>query len=274
MAVVSVIIPSYNLGEYIGETLQSVKDQTFQDWECIVVENGSSDNSKDVIREFVSLDARFKLIPLLSNIGVAAARNMALQRCFGRYILFLDADDLIDPHYMEKAVAALEEDPSLNIVYARADRFGEETTWDLPPFDMGTMLARNCLYVSCFFRKQELDLYYGAGFDTSFVNGYEDWDFWLSFLEHLPEEPRVLQLEEVFFHYRTRPGSRNKGVSDEILAQIRLKLWEKHKALYGKYFCNPTETVEYKRMQRAFDKASKSLGWQLRMGVKELLHRK
>jgi hypothetical protein len=63
-------------------------------------------------------------------------------------------------------------------------------------------------------------------------------------------------------------------VSDEILAQIRLKLWEKHKALYGRYFCNPTETVEYKRMQRAFDKASKSLGWQLRMGVKELLHRK
>ena len=128
--------------------------------------------------------------------------------------------------------------------------------------------------MSCFFRKQELDLYYGAGFDTSFVNGYEDWDFWLSFLEHLPDEPRVLQLPEVLFHYRTRPGSRNKGVSDEILAEIRLKLWEKHKSLYGRYFCNPTETVEYKRMQRAFNKASQSLGWQLRMGVKELLHRK
>ena len=58
MPAVSVIIPSYNLGEYIGETLRSVKDQTFEDWECIVVENGSSDNSKEVIREFVSLDAR------------------------------------------------------------------------------------------------------------------------------------------------------------------------------------------------------------------------
>lgn len=271
MPAVSVIIPSYNLGQYIGETLQSVKDQTFQDWECIVVENGSSDNSKDVIREFVSLDSRFKLIPLLSNVGVAAARNMAMQRCFGKYILCLDADDLIDPRYMEQAVAALEEDPTLNVVYARADRFGEETTWDLPPFDMGTMLAQNCIYITSFFRKQEHDLYYGRGFDTAFVNGFEDWDFWLGFFESLPQEPHVLQLPEVMFHYRTRPGSRNKGVSDEVLQEIRLMLWEKHKALYSKYFCNPIETVEYKRLQRAFHKASQSFGWQLREGVKHLL---
>ena len=273
MPAVSVIIPSYNLGQYIGETLQSVKDQTFQDWECIVVENGSSDNSKEVIREFVSLDGRFKLMPLLSNVGVAAARNMAMQRCFGKYILCLDADDLIGPGYMAAAVEALEADPTLNVVYARAERFGEETQWDLPPFDMSTMLARNCLYVTSFFRKQEHDLYYGRGFDTAFVNGYEDWDFWLSLFESLPEEPRVLQLPEVYFYYRTRPGSRNKGVSDEALREIRQMLWEKHKSLYAKYFCDPTETVEYQRMKRAFEKASKSLGWQLRMGVKELLHR-
>ena len=273
MPVVSVIIPSYNLGEYIGETLQSVKDQTFQDWECLIVENGSSDNSKEVIREFVSLDARFKLIPLLSNIGVASARNMALQRCFGKYVLCLDADDLIDPRYMEQAVTALEEDPSLDVVYAKADRFGEETAWDLPPFDMGTMLARNCLYVTSFFRRQQHDLYYGKGFDTAFVNGYEDWDFWLSFFESLPEEPHVLQLPEVMFHYRTRPGSRNKGVSDEVLAEIRRMLWDKHKALYAKYYCDPTETVEYRRMRRAFEKASRSMAWQIRMGLKHLLHK-
>ena len=92
---VSVIIPSYNLGEYLGETLRSVQDQTFRDWECLVVENGSSDNSAKVVREFASRDPRFTLIPLVSNIGVAAARNMAMHRCFGKYILFLDADDLL-----------------------------------------------------------------------------------------------------------------------------------------------------------------------------------
>lgn len=271
MPAVTVIIPSYNLGQYIGETLQSVKDQTYKDWECLIVENGSTDNSKEVIREFASVDGRFKLIPLLSNVGVAAARNLAMQRSLGKYILFLDADDLISPKYMEEAVAVLEEDPSVTVVYAQADRFGLETEWDLPAFDMGTMLASNCLYISCFFRKREYDLYYGGGFDTAFVNGYEDWDFWLSFFESLPQEPNVVQLPEVYFHYRTRPDSRNKGVSDEVLKEIRHMLWEKHKALYSKYFCDPTLTVEYRRMERAFLKASKSLGWQLRMGMKELL---
>ncbi len=269
MPAVSVIIPSYNLGEYIGETLRSVKDQTFEDWECIVVENGSSDNSKEVIREFVSLDARFKLIPLLSNIGVAAARNMAMQRCFGKYILCLNADDLIDPHYMEQAVAALEEDPSLNVVYAKADCFGDGASWDLPDFDMGTMLARNCIYVTSFFRKQEHDLYYGKGFDTDFVNGFEDWDFWLGFFESLPQEPHVLQLPEVMFHYRTRPGSRNNGVSDEALAEIRRMIWDKHKTLYAKYFCDPTETIEYLRVRRASEKASHSLGWLFGRGARK-----
>lgn len=273
MAVVSVIIPSYNLGEYIGETLQSVRNQTFQDWECLVVENGSSDNSKDIIREFVSLDDRFKLIPLLSNIGVAAARNMAMQRCFGQYILFLDADDIIGPGYMEAAVAALEEDPSVNVVYARAERFGEETKWDLPPFDMSTMLSRNCLYVTSFFRKAEYDLYYGKGFDLEFVNGYEDWDFWLSLFEALPGEPKVLQLPEVYFFYRTRKGSRNTGVSDEALKEIRLRLWQKHKSLYASYFPDPLETVEYRRLKRAFDKASRTPCWRLRMAVKKMLGR-
>ena len=271
MPTVSVIMPSYNLGAYIGETLQSLRDQHYTDWECLIVENGSSDNSREVIREFVSVDARFTLIPLLSNIGVAAARNMALQRCTGKYILCLDADDLIDPRYMEQAVAAMEEDPSLNVVYAKADRFGEESSWELPDFDMGTMLARNCLYVTSFFRKQDLDDYGVKGFDLSFVNGYEDWDFWLTLFEALPHEPKVLQLPEVLFHYRTRSDSRNKGVSDEILAEIRRQLWEKHKALYSRYFCDPTQTVEYLRMRRAFEKASGSLRWQARMLLKYLL---
>lgn len=273
MPVVSVIIPSYNLGEYLGETLRSVQDQTFRDWECLVVENGSSDNSTKVVREFASRDPRFTLIPLVSNIGVAAARNMAMHRCFGKYILFLDADDLIGPGYMKAAVEALEEDPSLNVVYGKAERFGSETAWDLPPFSMSTMLSRNCLYVSSFFRMQEHDLYLGTGFDTSFTHGYEDWDFWLSFFQALPAEPRVLQLPEVYFYYRTRRNSRNTGVSDEALKEIRYKLWDKHKELYARYFPDPLETVEYRRMARAFRKASDTPCWKLRMAVKKLLGR-
>ncbi|MBO4340669.1 MAG: glycosyltransferase family 2 protein [Bacteroidales bacterium] len=265
MPKVSVIIPSYNLGQYLPETLKSVEAQTFEDWECLIVENGSTDGSMSVITEFCASDLRFVPVVFKENVGVAAARNRGLELAEGEYILFLDADDLIAPGYMAAAVAALDADPSLNLVYGRAERFGAETSWDLPPFSMDTMLARNCLYISCFFRRGQ-----APWFDVSLQTGFEDWDFWLSFLEQF-EEPKVLQLPEVLFYYRTRRHSRNRGVTDELLKDIRLKLWDKHKALYAKYFCNPLETVEYRRLESSFRKASRwSLVWKLRMLFRSL----
>lgn len=260
MPVVSVIIPSYNLGAYIAQTLQSVKDQTFQDWECLVVENGSADDSLAVSEAFAAEDPRFRVLALKENQGVANARNLGLSQASGKYVLFLDADDLITPRYMASAVAALEEDPALTLVYGKAERFGAQNQWDLPPFSMDTMLASNCLYISCFFRKEQ-----APQFDPSFQTGYEDWDFWLSLLEGV-DHPRVLCLPALCFRYRTRRKSRNSGVTDDALKSIRRALWEKHKSLYSKYFCNPLETVEYKRMERSFHKAARwSLAWKLRL---------
>ena len=260
MPKVSVIIPSYNLGQYLRETLDSVAAQTYDDWECLVVENGSTDGSLAIVNGYCYHDTRFIPVVFQENVGVAAARNRALELAEGEYILFLDADDLITPGYMAAAVEALDADPSLTVVYGQGQRFGAETSWDLPPFSMDTMLARNCLYISCFFRKSQ-----AAAFDPAFKTGFEDWDFWLSLLESV-ENPKVLQLPELCFLYRTRRGSRNAGVTDEALKDIRFRLWEKHKALYAKHFCNPLETVEYKRMERSFRKASRwSLAWKLRM---------
>mgnify|MGYP002527828035 CR=1 FL=1 len=108
MHVVSVIIPIYNARAYLGETLKSVQDQTYKDWECIVVENGASDESMKAIREFASRDGRFTIVPLVSFVGVASSRNIAMQRCYGKYILFLDAGNRLAPGYLEAAVSAME----------------------------------------------------------------------------------------------------------------------------------------------------------------------
>lgn len=260
MPKVSVIVPSYNLGKYLPETLESLLAQTFTDWECIIVDNGSTDDSPSIAAGFAARDSRFRVESFGSNRGVAVARNRGVELSRGEYILFLDADDLILPHYMSCAVEAMDADPSLDIVYGKAERFGTGTSWDLPDFSMGTMLARNCLYISCFFRKGR-----AASFDTSFVVGMEDWDFWLSLLEGI-ENPRVLCLDSLCFRYRTRRGSRNAGVDAAALVDIRKKLWEKHKGLYSRYFCNPLETVEYRRLESSFRKASKwSLAWRLRL---------
>jgi len=274
MSTVSVIIPSYNLGQYLPQTLKSVMDQTFEDWECLIVENGSTDASMNVVSDFCAADKRFVPVVFQENVGVAAARNRGLELAEGEYILFLDADDLLDPHYMDAAMAAFKLDPSLDVVYGKAERFGAETSWDLPSFSMDTMLASNCLYISCFFRRSAVmagDGHAAISFDPSFKTGYEDWDFWLSFFEQLDHEPRVLRLPSVCFYYRTRRHSRNHGVSDEALADIRRALWEKHKALYAKYFCDPCQTVEYRRLQRSFQKASRwSLLWKLRVLFRKL----
>lgn len=260
MPKVSVIIPSCNLGQYLPQTLASVKAQTFQDWECLIMENGSTDGSLLIVNECCASDPRFTPVVFQENMGVAFARNRGLELAEGEYILFLDADDLISPDYLSAAVAALDSDPSLTLVYGRAERFGAETKWDLPPFSMDTMLARNCLYVSCFFRKAQ-----APEFDLSFKTGFEDWDFWLSLLGSV-EQPKVLCLPDLCFYYRTRRNSRNTGVTDEALVKIRRTLWEKHKELYSKYFCNPLETVEYTRLERSFNKASRwSLIWKLRL---------
>ena len=293
MSTVSVIIPSYNLGQYLPQTLKSVMDQTFEDWECLIVENGSTDASMNVVSDFCAADKRFVPVVFQENVGVAAARNRGLELAEGEYILFLDADDLLDPHYMDAAMAAFKLDPSLDVVYGKAERFGAETTWDLPLFSMDTMLASNCLYISCFFRRSAVMAggdrpepamtgteasvmpgvtgHLSVSFDPAFKTGYEDWDFWLTFFEQLDHEPRVLRLPSVCFYYRTRRHSRNHGISDEALADIRRALWEKHKALYAKYFCDPCQTVEYRRPQRSFQKASRwSLAWKLRMLYRKL----
>lgn len=271
MPKVSVIVPSYNLEKYLGETLQSVVNQTFTDWECIVVENASTDGSLALAQGFAAKDARFKLLPLPENQGVAGARNRGIGMAAGEYLLFLDADDLIAPHYMADAVAALEADPSLTVVYGKSTRFGAETRWELPPFSMSTMLSSNCLYISCFVRKEILrSAQNDICFDPTFKAGYEDWDFWLSVLESVPS-PKVLQLDSLCFFYRTRRKSRNRGVTDQALREIRYRLWEKHKALYARYFPNPLETVEYRRLERAYKKAARMPLWRIRTALKKLL---
>jgi len=265
MPYVSVIIPNYNLKEYLPEAVGSVLSQTFTDWECIIIDDASTDDSASLIEEFSHKDARFRPVLLNKNVGVSEVRNIGLAAAKGEYILFLDADDLITPGYLEAAVSAFAADSSLSVVYGKAERFDGQTSWDLPAFSMETMLARNCLYISCFFRREQ-----AVPFDSSFKVGFEDWDFWLSLLEGV-ENPKVLQLQSLCFRYRARRHSRNTGVTDEVLEDIRRRLWEKHKGLYSKYFCNPLETIEFKRMERSFRKASRwSLVWKLRLLYRRL----
>lgn len=101
---VSIIVPVYNVEKYIRETMDCVRGQTFENWELLLVEDCGTDNTLDIIKDYLQekQDERIRLIQQLSNMGAARARNRALAEAQGRYIAYLDADDLWVPEKLEK----------------------------------------------------------------------------------------------------------------------------------------------------------------------------
>nr|WP_256498773.1 glycosyltransferase family A protein [Chroococcidiopsis sp. CCNUC1] len=114
MPKVSVIIPAYNAMKYLPATLGSLLSQTFDDFEAIVVNDGSFDETEKWVSQIE--DPRVKLI-CQQNKGLAGARNTGINQATGEYIAFLDADDLWEPSKLEKQVAVLEENPEVGLVY-------------------------------------------------------------------------------------------------------------------------------------------------------------
>ncbi|MGK4566574.1 glycosyltransferase family 2 protein [Flavobacterium sp. 3HN19-14] len=102
-ALVSVITPAFNSEKFIAATIMSVQNQTFRDWEMIIVDDCSSDATVAIVTEFAVSDDRIKLIRLEKNSGTGIARNTALNTASGKYIAFVDADDLWKPEKLEKA---------------------------------------------------------------------------------------------------------------------------------------------------------------------------
>ncbi|AFL69137.1 glycosyltransferase family 2 protein [Sulfurospirillum barnesii] len=109
MELVSIITPSYNSELFISQTIESVLSQTYQNWEMIIVDDVSPDKSNDIVEEYSQRDSRIKLIRLEKNSGPAIARNTAIETAQGRYIAFLDADDVWLPEKLQKQIAFMQE---------------------------------------------------------------------------------------------------------------------------------------------------------------------
>ena len=124
MALVTIITPSYNSSIFILKTLKSVTSQSFDNWEMIIVDDCSSDNSVEVIQSFADQDPRIKLIQLAENSGAAVARNTAIEAAKGRYIAFLDSDDAWLPNKLEKQVAFMQEN-NYPFTFAAYDKVNE-----------------------------------------------------------------------------------------------------------------------------------------------------
>ena len=191
---ISVIIPAYNYAGYIGETLQSLIAQTHQNWECIVIDDGSTDNTQEIVAGFILLDERIKYI-YQNNAGQSSARNNGLRNATGDYIQFLDADDLLEPVKLEHHIKFLENFPEVHIVYGETryfrTGFPDERRYSISDPDEPWMpkisgqgealirkiLTRNITTVSSpLIRRNVIDKV--GEFDFN-LDPLEDWDFWL-----------------------------------------------------------------------------------------------
>jgi glycosyltransferase involved in cell wall biosynthesis len=199
---VSVIIPCYNLGAYVDEAVDSVLAQTFQDFEIIVVDDGSTEPS--TMRLMGNYDRPKTHVLRTKNQGLATARNIGITQARGKYILPLDADDKIGNSYLAKASMILDTRPEIGIVYCRARFFGaREGEWHIEPFSIETMLTKNVIFATAMFRKSSWQKV--GGYNPIMVHGYEDYDFWISLLDL--EKAGVYRINEILFYYRVREDS-------------------------------------------------------------------
>lgn len=207
---ISIIVPCYNQSKYLDEALQSVLDQSYENWECIIVNDGSPDNTGEIAENWCGKDKRFKYL-YKDNGGLSSARNYGIENSLGEFILPLDADDKIGSTYALSSMRAFQEEPNLKLVYCKGEKFGEEVgSWSLPTFSIFNLARKNMIFCSAFFRKQEW-LRVG-GYDTNLIYGLEDWEFWIAILKN---GGGVKCLEEVGFYYRVKVFSMAKGISED-----------------------------------------------------------
>ena len=226
-AKVSVIVPCYNLGEYLDEAVDSVLAQTFQDFEIVVVDDGSTDQATR--RLLAAYEKPRTRVIRSENRGLPAAKNLGLLHTHGPYVCMLDADDRLEPTLLEKSVAALDADPSVAFVSHWLRTFGDEV-WEWMPAscDAPALLDANTVNGAALVRRTALDAV--GGFDESMRDGCEDWDIWISLVEH---GYRGDILPEVLFQYRRRSESMSKVMMrGDGHPGLYRRLVEKHARVY------------------------------------------
>ncbi|MBD3842090.1 MAG: glycosyltransferase family 2 protein, partial [Campylobacterales bacterium] len=208
---VSLIIPAYNVENLIEMTLKSVQNQTLKQFECIIVNDYSQDSTEKVVRDFIKKDKRFKLINHRANAGLSAARNTGLRFAKGKYIAFLDSDDLIMPDSLELRAKTLDINTDSSVIGTYAGSVTIDMNCAVPPQaeDINLKMVDfitaggNCpfnanqpMFVKELFKKI-------GGFNHS-LNQAEDYDMWMRVLRY---GFKIIPTNKQLVTYRQTEGS-------------------------------------------------------------------
>lgn len=261
---VSVIIPTYNNAIYIQECIQSVTTQSYTDWECLIIDDGSTDETAVLVKEMTATDTRIKYIHQ-ENSGVSAARNKGIGEASGEYLLFLDGDDTLNPLALEKMTAILENNSDALLVYSDAAIFGISQNYSHlhDTFTLSDLLKQNQMFITNLIRRK--DIGDKIRFDSNISSAYEDWEFWIQLVAAYPEKKKI-KIDYCVFNYRKHGNSNMLKLKYE--SEKRKKAFDyvymKHKNLYDNLFTDYITTMNRKDFyEQKLDKIYSSLPYRI-----------
>lgn len=238
MAVISVLMTAYNAQEYLGEAIDSIINQTWNDFEFIIVDDGSTDGSLKILNEYK--DERIKVIVSEKNGGVAYARNIGLAKCTSKYVAIMDADDVSSLNRLEKQYSFLEKHPEIDGVYAKfkcIKNNGEILQEERPiayynyNFVKASMILNNVVANCGMMFKRQIVVDYGLKYDETWKIG-SDYKFWCDYIQY----GKIVGMNEVLWYYRLRNDSVYNGsdLLDKKKCEKKMKLYNFE--IYGLIF--------------------------------------
>ncbi|MEI7475434.1 MAG: glycosyltransferase family A protein [bacterium] len=266
---ISVIIPCYNYGKYINETVDSVLAQTYQNFEIIIVNDGSTDEyTNNLLKNYDKPKTR---VINIENQGVSKARNIGIKEAKGTYILPLDADDKIEKTFFQKAVEILDSDSEIGLVFSNYQFFGKfnktaKLNYKFPEY----LILNNCaILITSFFRKADFEKI--GGFNANMVKGLEDYNFLLLLIS---SGVKVHHINETLIYYRqlNEKTSRSNSLNLTQIKECYYQIYKNHEKLFQENIKVITDRIvdtEYE--QRSFKKQIKYLKAMLLLTILTML---
>ena len=215
---VTVVVPLYNCAAFIGDTVQSVVDQTFTDWDMVLIDDGSTDAGSTVktaeaeAARRVAAGWRVRVLRQ-RNLGVAAARNAAIAGAAGEFILPLDCDDIITKDFLQRHLDVLEGNPQSMLAIADLKSFGREKFyWSIPTWDSEALKYHNMFHCSALIRRSLFTDFVPQGYPTTVIFGQEDYAFWIAAQQRVNLAPQ--HVSDALLLYRKHPEK--KSMADEM----------------------------------------------------------
>jgi glycosyltransferase involved in cell wall biosynthesis len=243
---ISVLMPCFNHGAWIGDALKSVEAQTFQDFEIVIVDDGSTD--PETLRTLEAIDIPSARVLKTPNRGLPAARNHAAAHARGEIFCALDSDDRLAETWFEKGMAVLDSRPDVAFVSHWLETFGDERwTWKPERCDLQALLSWNTVNGAALVRRTAFEAV--GGYDASMRHGCEDWDFWLRLVESGHQGTIV---PEVLFYYRRHAASMSRGMVTAAGYPAPLEtLLDKHAPAYRAHLASVIVGREAERISLA-----------------------